>query len=108
MLNTGRNKNGSFLVRRAEHQDRPKNEFSLSLLIDGSVRHYKVQRTETTGKVFVARGEEFTSLEKLIDHYKTHSLHPEKEINLLAPCIRVSIPSIQTLILIEHYSLHYL
>ena len=80
---------GSFLVRRAECLERPRDEFSLSILDkDNSVKHYKIFRDEK-GMFHLNRHEAFSSLQNLITKY-LQAKKINNYIHLTVPCVRVS------------------
>ncbi|TNM94621.1 hypothetical protein fugu_017380 [Takifugu bimaculatus] len=69
MLLSEGNRHGAFLIRNCESQ---KGELSLSVLDKGSVKHYKLRKTET-GQYFVSRGRIFPTLKKLVEHYSNQA-----------------------------------
>ncbi|XP_054617968.1 tyrosine-protein kinase SRK2 [Dunckerocampus dactyliophorus] len=86
MLLTGKNHNGTFLIRNCESQ---KGELSLSVLDDGRVKHYKLRRTEK-GHYFVSRVKLFETLKMLVRHYSTQA--DGLCVRLGEPCKKIEAP----------------
>ncbi|XP_012709553.2 tyrosine-protein kinase SRK2 [Fundulus heteroclitus] len=63
------NLQGSFLIRNSESQ---KGEYSLSILHQGAVKHYKLQKRED-GDYYVSRTKSFPTLKDLVEFYSRQS-----------------------------------
>jgi len=83
------NRHGAFLIRKSE--SRPGLNavlFALSILdVDGDlVRHYRIKSTDT-GKFFISRRQEFSTLNEMVEYYSNS--HDGLMVNLREPCIKV-------------------
>ncbi|KAK1805595.1 hypothetical protein P4O66_019874 [Electrophorus voltai] len=79
LLLSGENQDGAFLIRQCESQA---GELSLSVLDQGSVKHYKIKRLDN-GQYYVSRTQTFPALRDLVQHYSQ---------NDSGLCIRLALP----------------
>ncbi|XP_061610822.1 tyrosine-protein kinase SRK2 [Phyllopteryx taeniolatus] len=86
MLLTGKNQQGSFLIRNCESQ---KGELSLSVLDNGKVKHYKLKKTDH-GLFYISRSKPFETLKKLVHHYSTQA--DGLCVCLGEPCKKIEAP----------------
>ncbi|XP_035384956.1 tyrosine-protein kinase SRK2 [Electrophorus electricus] len=82
-LLSGENQDGAFLIRQCESQA---GELSLSVLDQGSVKHYKIKRLDN-GQYYVSRTQTFPALRDLVQHYSQ---------NDSGLCIRLALPCKKT------------
>ncbi|XP_077366677.1 tyrosine-protein kinase FRK [Festucalex cinctus] len=85
MLLTGKNQQGSFLIRNCESQQ---GELSLSVLDNGRVKHYKLKKTD--GGFYVSRTKVFETLKKLVQYYSTQA--DGLCVCLGEPCKKIEAP----------------
>uniref|UniRef100_A0A915MFC7 Tyrosine-protein kinase n=1 Tax=Meloidogyne javanica TaxID=6303 RepID=A0A915MFC7_MELJA len=84
------NEHGSFLVRDSESR---KNEFSLSVLDDGIVKHYRIRQLDNGG-FFIARRVAFATLQELVQHYQEDA--DGLCVVLTKPALKVETPITST------------
>ncbi|KAF5919968.1 hypothetical protein HPG69_014334 [Diceros bicornis minor] len=77
------NQTGAFLIRESESQ---KGEFSLSVLDEGVVKHYRIRRLDAGG-FFLARRQTFSTLNEFVSHYTKTS--DGLCVKLGKPCLKV-------------------
>ncbi|XP_055348307.1 tyrosine-protein kinase Src42A-like [Paramacrobiotus metropolitanus] len=81
------NEHGAFLVRDSESR---KNDFSLSVRDQDTVKHYRIRQLDEGG-FFIARRTTFRTLQDLVEHY---SLDADGLcVNLKKPCAQVERPT---------------
>ena len=78
------NEHGAYLIRDSESR---RNDFSLSVRDDETVKHYRIRQLDDGG-FFIARRTTFRTLQELVEHYGRDA--DGLCVNLRAPCIRVS------------------
>ncbi|KAM9003541.1 tyrosine-protein kinase FRK isoform 2-T2 [Sarcophilus harrisii] len=81
------NQNGAFLIRESETQ---KGDFSLSVLDNKIVKHYRVRRLDEGG-FFLTRRRTFDTLNAFVDHYTKTS--DGLCIKLGKPCLKKEVPT---------------
>ncbi|XP_026174524.1 tyrosine-protein kinase SRK2 [Mastacembelus armatus] len=86
MLLSGGNQHGAFLIRNCESQ---KGEFSLSVLDNGCVKHYKLKNRDD-GQYFVSRNKSFPTLKELVEHYSRFA--DGLCVRLGEPCKKIEAP----------------
>ncbi|XP_068198794.1 tyrosine-protein kinase FRK [Antennarius striatus] len=86
MLLAAGNKHGAFLIRNCESQ---MGEFSLSVLDNNKVKHYKLKKTES-GRFFVSKSKSFETLKDLVEHYSKES--DGLCVRLGEPCKKMEAP----------------
>uniref|UniRef100_A0A8C4RTW3 Tyrosine-protein kinase n=1 Tax=Erpetoichthys calabaricus TaxID=27687 RepID=A0A8C4RTW3_ERPCA len=79
------NKHGAFLIRDSESQ---KGHYSLSVLDENTVKHYKI-RSLDSGGFFISRRVTFESLSDLVKHYS--NVDDGLCVRLRSPCEKVLI-----------------
>ncbi|GCB60385.1 hypothetical protein scyTo_0012731 [Scyliorhinus torazame] len=62
------NGNGSFIIRESESK---MGDFSLSVRVEGTVKHYKIRRLDGGG-FFITKRATFQTLAELVSHYMQH------------------------------------
>ena len=81
------NSHGSFLIRRSDNRTgNSQNLFALSIRDGDLVRHYRIKATDS-GRFFIARKSEFSTLSELVDYYTQSS--DGLMVNLREPCVKV-------------------
>ncbi|XP_004673844.1 PREDICTED: tyrosine-protein kinase FRK [Condylura cristata] len=81
------NKTGAFLIRESESQE---GNFSLSVLHEGAVKHYRIRRLDDGG-FFITRRKIFPTLQEFVSHYtKTND---GLCIKLEKPCLKIQVPA---------------
>lgn len=80
------NEHGAFLIRNSESR---RNEFSLSVLCNRSVMHYRI-RPRDHGGFFIARRKPFGSLHALVEFYSSNK--GGLAVMLSAPCVTMDKP----------------
>ena len=87
LLMQSENQHGAFLIRKSEVRNgQDLNWFALSVRDENIVRHYRVKTTDS-GKFFISRSQEFSTLNELIHFYKEFS--NILMIKLMEPCRKV-------------------
>ncbi|XP_040835921.1 tyrosine-protein kinase FRK [Ochotona curzoniae] len=81
------NQTGAFLIRESESQE---GEFSLSVLYEGDVKHYRIRRLDEGGFFFTKRVT-FSTLNELVSHYSRAS--DGLCVTLGNPCLKVQVPA---------------
>ena len=82
------NGHGSFLIRRSDNRaGAAQNLFALSIRDGDLVRHYRIKATDS-GRYFIARKSEFSTLSEMVDYYTQAS--DGLMVNLREPCVKVS------------------
>ncbi|KAL0967334.1 hypothetical protein UPYG_G00250950 [Umbra pygmaea] len=86
LLLSEENQQGAFLIRHCESQS---GEFSLSVLDQRKVKHYKVKRLENGG-YYVSRARTFLTLRALVEHYSKQE--DGLCVRLVEPCKKMEAP----------------
>ncbi|KAM9355322.1 tyrosine-protein kinase FRK-like [Pholidichthys leucotaenia] len=86
MLLAPGNEHGAFLIRNCESQ---KGEFSLSVLDNGKVKHYKLKKLDS-GNYFVSRARPFQTVKELVEHYSKQA--DGLCVRLGEPCKKIEVP----------------
>ncbi|XP_003781652.1 tyrosine-protein kinase FRK [Otolemur garnettii] len=81
------NQTGAFLVRESESQ---KGDFSLSVLHEGVVKHYRIRRLDEGG-FFLTPRRNFSTLNKFVRYYSTTS--DGLCVKLGKPCLKRQVPT---------------
>ncbi|XP_075410095.1 tyrosine-protein kinase FRK [Tenrec ecaudatus] len=81
------NQTGAFLIRESESQ---KGDFSLSVLHEGVVKHYRIRRLDEGG-FFLTRRRTFSTLNEFVSHYSRTS--DGLCVKLGNPCLKVQVPT---------------
>ncbi|EPY74563.1 tyrosine-protein kinase FRK [Camelus ferus] len=81
------NQTGAFLIRESESQ---KGNFSLSVLHDGVVKHYRI-RTLDEGGFFLTQRRTFSTLNEFVSHYTKTS--DGLCVKLEKPCLKIQVPA---------------
>ncbi|XP_049755340.1 tyrosine-protein kinase FRK isoform X1 [Elephas maximus indicus] len=81
------NQTGAFLIRESESQ---KGDFSLSVLDDGVVKHYRIRRLDEGG-FFLSRRVTFSTLNEFVNHYTKSS--DGLCVKLGKPCLKIQVPT---------------
>lgn len=82
------NSHGSFLIRRSDNRaGTAQNLYALSIRDGDIVRHYRIKATDS-GRFFIARKSEFSTLSEMVDYYTQAS--DGLMVNLREPCVKVS------------------
>ncbi|XP_007952267.1 tyrosine-protein kinase FRK [Orycteropus afer afer] len=81
------NRTGAFLIRESESQ---KGDFSLSVLDEGAVKHYRI-RTLDEGGFFLTRRRIFSTLNEFVNHYTKTS--DGLCVKLGKPCLKIQVPT---------------
>lgn len=87
------NETGAFLIRESESQE---GNFSLSVLHEGIVKHYRIKRMEN-GCFFITRRITFPTLKEFVNYYT--STNDGLCVKLGKPCLKIQVP--------EPYDLSY-
>ncbi|XP_053448490.1 tyrosine-protein kinase FRK isoform X2 [Nycticebus coucang] len=80
------NQTGAFLIRESESQ---KGDFSLSVLDQGVVKHYRIRRLDEGG-FFLTPRRNFSTLNKFVRHYST--TRDGLCVKLGKPCLKIQAP----------------
>ncbi|XP_045400169.1 tyrosine-protein kinase FRK [Lemur catta] len=80
------NQTGAFLIRESESQ---KGDFSLSVLDQGVVKHYRIRRLDEGG-FFLTRRRTFSTLNEFVSYYTTRS--DGLCVKLGNPCLKIQVP----------------
>ncbi|EDL04893.1 fyn-related kinase, isoform CRA_b, partial [Mus musculus] len=81
------NQTGAFLIRESESQ---KGDFSLSVLDEGVVKHYRIRRLDEGG-FFLTRRKVFSTLNEFVNYYTTTS--DGLCVKLEKPCLKIQVPT---------------
>ncbi|KAM6185190.1 tyrosine-protein kinase FRK [Rhynchocyon petersi] len=81
------NQTGAFLIRESESQ---KGDFSLSVLDEGVVKHYRIRRLDEGG-FFLTRRRTFSTLNEFVSHYTKTS--DGLCVKLGKPCLKIQVPT---------------
>ncbi|XP_007190793.1 tyrosine-protein kinase FRK isoform X2 [Balaenoptera acutorostrata] len=81
------NQTGAFLIRESESQ---KGNFSLSVLDEGVVKHYRIRRLDA-GDFFLTRRRTFSTLNEFVSHYTKTS--DGLCVKLGKPCLKIQVPA---------------
>ncbi|XP_013886443.1 tyrosine-protein kinase SRK2 [Austrofundulus limnaeus] len=90
MLLADGNAHGAFLIRNSESQ---KGELSLSVLDQGKVKHYKIQKLDN-GHFYVSTNKSFSTIQELVRYYTTHLNGLCVRLN--EPCKKIQLQAPQT------------
>lgn len=82
-----KNQTGAFLIRESESQ---KGEFSLSVLDERVVKHYRIRRLDEGG-FFLTRRKSFSTLNEFVSHYTKTS--DGLCVKLGKPCLKIQVPA---------------
>ena len=66
------NKDGAFLIRESKNPD---NKYALSVRVGDKVNHYRIHTLNNNQGFFITRGNEFTTLQDLVENYKKESVY---------------------------------
>lgn len=80
------NETGAFLIRESETQ---KGDYSLSILDNSIVKHYKIRKRDAGG-YFVSNRKPFTTIRELVEHYS--NTVDGLCVKLGSPCRKLEIP----------------
>lgn len=81
------NQTGAFLIRESESQ---KGDFSLSVLDNGVVKHYKIKRLDE-GAFFLTQRKVFSTLNEFVSYYSQTS--DGLCVKLGKPCLKIQVPA---------------
>ncbi|XP_005363582.1 tyrosine-protein kinase FRK [Microtus ochrogaster] len=81
------NQTGAFLIRESESQ---KGDFSLSVLDENVVKHYRIRRLDEGG-FFLTRRKIFSTLDEFVSYYTTTS--DGLCVKLEKPCLKIQVPT---------------
>ncbi|XP_012888250.1 PREDICTED: tyrosine-protein kinase FRK [Dipodomys ordii] len=81
------NRTGAFLIRESESQT---GDFSLSVLDEGVVKHYRIRRLDEGG-FFLTRRQTFSTLNEFVNYYSNQS--DGLCVRLGRPCLKIQVPT---------------
>ncbi|XP_048209900.1 tyrosine-protein kinase FRK [Perognathus longimembris pacificus] len=81
------NRTGAFLIRESESQA---GDFSLSVLDEGVVKHYRIRRLDEGG-FFLTRKQTFSTLNEFVNYYSNQS--DSLCVRLGKPCLKIQVPT---------------